>query len=146
MNNMQRDIFMLAMVGYAEASDQGQAGLRAQMHSAVNRHHAVDEHGKPRWYTRKTIAATLLVPFAYSAENTKDPNRVRAMETDMDDVIMQVCFSEALLAVSGTSPDPTDGATHYYAVGSEPPDWAEPDTGAIYTCQVGAHKFYKNVA
>lgn len=148
MNNRDRDIFFVGFVAYAEASDQGQMGIRAQCHSVVNRFKEKD------WDARKTISATLFVPYAYSALNTEEPNRIRAATVDMDDPIMKLCMLEAKNAVEGISEDPTGGATHYYSpkVMKTPPNWV---TGvrkgkqvappATFTVQIGDHRFYKEV-
>lgn len=141
-----RDIFMLALVAYAEASDQGQDGIRGQIHSAINRH-------KTRaWYTGKNIAATLLHPYAYSCMNSNDPNRVRAVQVDTDDFIWLLCMEEAEAAFAGTSDDPTNGATHYFKNGSPEPNWVSGKKDgkqvappAIFTKQIGDHLFYKGV-
>lgn len=44
-------------------------------------------------------------------------------------------------AMSG-EPDPTGGATHYYADTIPAPAWVE---GATFCCQIGHHRFYKDV-
>ncbi len=146
MNSADRDRFFLAFVAYAEARNQGQEGIRAQIHSVLNRHKEGD------WDAGKTISATLFKPYAYSAMNSKDPNRVAAACVDMDDFMWQLCMAEAEAALLGTSNDPTDGATHYYLGGTEEPDWV---TGivkgvqvappAVFCKQIGKHLFYKSV-
>lgn len=139
MNSVDRDIFIVGVTCYCEASNQGQDGIRAVAHSISNRHKA----GK--WFSGTTVAACCLLPYAYSSWNTKDPNRLRAMSTSPLDQVMAMCLDEAKLAVTGDTFDPTDGATHYYADGMEEPDWAKPETGAVFTVQIGQHRFYKGV-
>lgn len=147
MTDLDRDTIILALTAYAEASSEGQDGIRAQVHSVVNR------HAIGRWYSRKTLAGTCLLAFAYSAFNTSDPNRERAAETPTDDPIMHICLKEAALAIQKTTIDPTSGSTHYYAAGTPEPGWvrgvdkdgkqvAEP---AIYTTRIGKHLFYRGV-
>jgi len=140
MTDADRDQLIIALTAFEEASDQGQDGIRAQIHSVVNRHAA----GK--WYSRKTLSGTCLLAYAYSAWNTTDQNRERAVETPMSDVVMETCMTEALWAMSGVSKDPTDGATHYFVAGTPAPSWSDPATGSVFTVQIGQHRFYKSVA
>lgn len=147
MTDLDRDILYLGEVAYAEASSEGRDGVRAQVHSVVNRHLV------NKWYSRKTIAGTLMLAFSYSAENTSDPNRVRAAETPMSDPIMQMCMEEAAAAIAGSTPDPTNGATHYYAAGTPEPGWVKGVNAqgtrvampATFCVQIGKHLFYSGV-
>ncbi len=142
-----RDTMIVAMTAYAEARGEGPAGIRAQIHSVINRHNA------GRWYSGKTLSGTCFLPYAYSAMNTKDPNRVAAAEVPLDDEIFATCLSEAMSAIAGQTQDPTGGATHYYAAGSTEPNWVtgKDDSGkqvappATFTCQIGRHLFFKDV-
>ncbi len=142
-----RDTIYLGETAYAEASDQGQEGIRGQIHSVINRHKA----GK--WYSRKTLAGTVMAAFAYSAMNTSDPNRVRAAETPMDDFTMSLCMAEAAAAIAGTTDDPTQGATHYYRQGTTEPSWVSGKNAngavvaqpAIFTVAIKDHLFFRGV-
>ena len=146
MNNQDRDRFLLAFVAYAEARNQGQEGIRGQIHSVLNRFREKD------WDAGKTVAATLFKPYAYSALNSKDPNRVAAATVDMEDFTWLLCMAEADAALLGTSDDPTDGATHYYVSGSPEPDWVSGVRGgrqvaapAIFCKRIKDHLFYRGV-
>lgn len=154
MTDLDRDLFVVGVNAFDEASDQGLPGIRAQIHSVINRHNAKDASGKARWYARATLAGTVTAPYAYSAQNTLDPNRERGMETPMDNAIMQMCLSEAKQAIAGYTADPTAGATHYYAEGTPEPSWVkgiDPKSGtsvappASFCCKIGKHLFYKDV-
>lgn len=147
MTDADRDLLIIGMTAFDEASDQGQSGIRGQVHSVINRHAA----GK--WYSRKTLAGTCLLAYAYSALNTADPNRERGAETSMDDPVYQLCMAEAAMAIAGTTDDPTLGATHYYRAGTPEPSWV---TGlnaagvqvappATFTVQIKDHLFFKDV-
>ncbi|MNP80458.1 Cell Wall Hydrolase [compost metagenome] len=49
----------------------------------------------------------------------------------------------AKLVVDGTTPDPTGGATHYYAKSMKtPPKWV---AGATKTVTIGNHIFFRDV-
>lgn len=140
MNSVDRDIFIVGVTCYCEASDQHVEGIRAVAHSIVNRHQA----GK--WFSGTTLAACCVFPYAFSSWNTKDPNRLRAMGTSPQDQVMGLCLDEAKMAIAGEIPDPTDGATHYFDSSMAPPTWADPSTGSIKTCTIGRLNFYKGVA
>lgn len=146
MNAQERDVFLLALVAYAEARSEQQAGIRAQIWSVLNRHDA----GK--WYSGKTIGETLFKPYAYSALNTTDPNRGKAVSVDWNDPVWQLCRTEAESALAGLTADPTSDATHYFVAGSPEPDWVsgvrdgkQVAPAATFCCQIGRHKFYKGV-
>lgn len=145
--DLDRDTIILALTAYAEARSEGQDGIRAQVHSVINR------HAVGRWYSRKTVAGTCLLGYAYSAMNTTDGNREAAAEVPMDDPWMTVCVAETQAAIAGTTDDPTQGATHYYRQGTPEPDWVsgvkngvQVAAGAIFTVQIGRHLFYRGVA
>lgn len=143
MTDADRDLMMMILVAFAEASDQGQDGIRAQAHSVLNRYRA------KKWYSGRTIAETIMMPYAYSAMNTDDQNRRRAMREPMDSATMTLCIGEVIAAIGGATEDPTDGATHYYAAGTREPDWvsgAGRAPPAIFCKQIGGHLFFKGVA
>ncbi len=137
-----RDVFLVAMTAFAEARSEGVSGIRAQIHSVINRYREKD------WDAGKSLAATVLKPYAYSAWNSKDPNRVEACSVAMNNTLMQMCINETEMAISGRTDDPTGGATHYYVKGSPEPDWvtgAGRAPAATFTVQIGRHLFYKDV-
>lgn len=148
MNDSDRDIFMVTALAYAEARSEGQDGIRAQIHSTLNRHRA------KKWYSGLTISETIIMPYAYSAMNTDDPNRRAAMRDAMTGEAYAMCLGEAVAALGGATDDPTDGATHYYAAGTPEPTWvsglrkdgtrAAPP--AVLCKQIGKHIFFKGVA
>lgn len=147
MTDADRDILFVAMTAYDEARGEGQIGIRAQIHSVINR------HAVGKWYSRKTLAGTVFLGYAYSALNNTDPNREVGVETSLEDPIYQLCLTEAAMAIAGTSEDPSEGATHYYEQGTAQPSWvmgvnaagAQVAPAAVFTAQVGKHLFYKGV-
>lgn len=142
-----RDLLLVGLTAFGEASDQGRDGIRAQVHSVVNRQRA------GRWYSRKTLAACVMLGYAYSVWNDNDKNAARICEADMSDPVMVMCMEEAAAAIAGTTQDPTGGATHYYVAGTKEPSWVTGRNAkgeqvappATYTVRVGAHLFYKDV-
>ena len=144
MTDADRDLLVVAMVAFDEASNQGTAGIRAVCHCIVNRHRA------GRWYSRKTLAGTCFLSYQFSSLNDADPNRERGVETSVSDPIYFECLGEADAAINGTSIDPTGGATHYYVQGTTEPTWVSgnPSKGvppATFLCQIGVELFYNNV-
>lgn len=148
MTDHDRDVLIGGMTGWQEARGEGLPGIRAFAHTLVNR------HAIGRWYSRKTIAGACLLPYAFSGWMTTDPNHEASAEVSLDDPIMQLCMSEVAMAMAGTTTDPTDGATHYYAAGTAEPDWvsgrnkngAQVAPPATYLKRIGKHLFYKDVA
>lgn len=148
MTDRDRDILVMTITALAEARNQGADGLRAQAHSVVNRHKA----GK--WYSRKSLSGCCLAPYAYSCYTAADQNDTVAAEILCTDPLWQTAESEVRWAIDGTTQDPTLGATHYYAAGTKEPTWVsgKNDRGeqvappAVFTVQIGAHRFYKDVA
>lgn len=139
MTDLDRDLLIVVMTTWQEARGEGRAGIRAVAHAIVNRHAA----GK--WFSRKTLAGTCLLAYAFSGWMTTDPNHEASAEVPMSDPIVRICIEEVTAAITGTTEDPTGGATHYYAEGTKVPDWANPATGSIFTVQIGRHLFYKDV-
>lgn len=151
MTDRDRDAFILAITADCEAADQGDDGLVAVMWSIQNRHRA------KKWFSGKTVAATCVIPYAFSSWNTEDKNRVRALSTGVSDPVLYRALQLADQVLSEFIPDPTNGATHYYStkIMKEPPNWVSGDNPktpgidaapAIFTVQIRDHRFYKGVA
>lgn len=140
----QRDEIIITLTAYGESRSEGAIGIRAQIHSVINRHKV------GRWYSEPTLAATCIRAFQYSEWNTSDPNRLAGCIVPMSDQYMALCNQEAVDALSGASQDPTGGATHYYAAGTPEPTWVPGDITknippATFCGQIGKHLFYKDV-
>lgn len=89
-----------------------------------------------------TVASTVLWPAQFSAWNTRDPNRVRAMLIDDDDPVVQQCMAAWRAAVAGS--DLTHGALMYVN-----PRTATGDLSWIAQCVetacIGQHRFFRPV-
>lgn len=72
-----------------------------------------------------------------------DPNFAYACGLQDDDpmVTKMLAILDGVLAADMAS-DPIQGATHYYATSISEPSWV---AGAIFTVQIGRHRFYKGV-
>lgn len=70
-------------------------------------------------------------------------NLLRMAGTPETDSVLMDALSAYQEALAGNGPDPTGGATHFYAEPLPAPSWTEPP--AIFTVQEGRLRFYRNV-
>lgn len=118
-----------------EASGEGEEGMEAVAFVLVNR----VKDG--RW--GENLASVVLAPAQFSCWNTTDPNRRRIAEMKNDDPVLLKAIELVALAMDGSKPDPTQGATHYYSTTmAKPPVWA---MTATFVVQIGKQRFYKDV-
>lgn len=117
---------------FMEASDQPLIGKQAVAAVIVNR----QKSGK----FGPTIAAVCLARLQFSCWNDADPNRERMARTLDDDGVLQQCQQVMQDAMNG-APDPTGGATFYYATSmTTPPSWA----ASMIPCgQFGSQLFFR---
>lgn len=119
---------------WMEARGEGEAGMRAVAAVLVNRLRS----GK--W--GKTLASVCLAPFQFSCWNTSDPNRRAMADLDENDPLLLSALAYVADAESGNVPDPTNGATHYYATGTPDPAWVKV---ARFEGKIGHHFFFSHV-
>lgn len=95
---------------------------------------------KLRYQSDGTVAGTVLRPYQFSGWNTRDPNRLRSVTLDDNDIILMLCKDAWQRAKEGSRV--TKGAVHYYNphVVIQPPDWT---SNCIQTVTIGKHAFYK---
>lgn len=134
----ERDIFARTLWG--EARGEGLAGQIAVAWTIRNR---VND-GKAKSWWGEGYAGVCLKAWQFSCWNKNDPNYLYLSGTKL---IPFREFAQAQIAadqvMAGKVPDPTGGATHYYATSMpKPPIWAK---GAGQTLKLGNHIFYKNV-
>ena len=119
---------------YMEASGEPSLGRQAVAHVLVNR------VADGRWGS--SLASVCLARAQFSCWDERDPNRMRLARLADTDAILLECLAFVDAAVAG-EPDPTGGATFYYAdTMPNPPSWASQGT---FTAQIGHHRFYKDV-
>lgn len=119
---------------YGESRGEPEDGQRAVAHVLVNR------QASGRW--GKSLAAVCLAPAQFSCWNTNDPNRRLMLELP-DEHPALIKFGEMIAEALAGAPDPTLGATHYYAASMQtPPAWIQ---GATSCGRIGNHFFYKDV-
>lgn len=118
---------------YGEARGESVEGRKAVAHVILNRQKT------GRW--GKTLAQVCLKKAQFSCWLQTDPNwKVITSLSDYDTIMIEMA---AALNAARQEPDPTNGATHYYAVSMPTaPAWT---LGAKFECQIGHHKFYSGV-
>jgi spore germination cell wall hydrolase CwlJ-like protein len=134
------EIDILARTLWGEARGESQAGMEAVAWTIRNR--VFDGKAKSWW--GEGYAGVCQKPWQFSCWNANDPNSpylkgakpIPAGE-------YKKALAAATAVVNGAVPDPTNGATHYYATTiPKPPKWV---IGATQTFKLGQHVFFKNV-
>lgn len=136
---------IVARTAYGEASSEGWMGILAVVNVINNRARL---HGI-------SLAEVCLQGLQFSCWNAvlngkNNPDRMRMARAADDDVVLAQC-RDAVDKVVGRGdnvvpltlpiPDPTDGATSYFVVGTPAPEWA----ASMHCCGIiGKHVFYKD--
>ena len=140
--NRDRDI--LARTLWGEARGEGLAGQIAVAWSIRNRVE-LDLHkdGKPDWWG-EGYTDVCLKRWQFSCWNTIDPNYLFLTGAKaIPAAQLAQAYRAADLVMSGAAPDPTGGATHYYATTMrKAPIWA---AKAKQTLKLGHHIFFRGV-
>jgi spore germination cell wall hydrolase CwlJ-like protein len=140
MNVSEKDRDILARTLWGEARGESSAGLLAVAWTIRNR---VND-GKTKSWWGEGYAGVCQKPYQFSCWNKNDPNYASLSGAK------QIPFrelAEARIAadqvIDGKVPDPTGGATHYYATTmANAPTWAK---RANQTLKLGHHVFFKDV-
>ena len=144
MSVSERDRDILARTLWGEARGESLAGQIAVAWTIRNRV-TMDLHndGKPDWWG-EGYAGVCLKPYQFSCWNRNDPNfAYLSGEKDISFRELAQARIAADQVIDGKVPDPTDGATHYYAtIMLKPPVWVK---GAKQTLALGHHVFFKDV-
>ena len=136
----EKDRDILARTLWGEARGEALVGQIAVAWTIRNR--VFD--GKTKSWWGEGYAGVCQKPYQFSCWNKNDPNY--AYLSGAKPIPVRE-FAQAQIAadqvLAGKIPDPTGGATHYYATTmSKPPDWAKK---ATQTLKVGRHIFFKDV-
>jgi N-acetylmuramoyl-L-alanine amidase len=135
-----RDRDVLARTLWGESRGEGFDGMVAVAWSIRNR---VEDHRDKSW-RGDGYASVCQASWQYICWDQSDPNfpylsgakQIPAGE-------FANCQRAAAAVIDGTAPDPTGGATHYYATTMpKAPAWA---AKAIQTLKLGHHIFFKDV-
>ena len=140
MTATENDREILARTLWGEARGESLAGQIAVAWTIRNR---VND-GKAKSWWGEGYAGVCQKPYQFSCWNRNDPNYAYLSGAKP---IPPAQYAQALKAagqvMAGTMPDPTGGATHYYATTMpKPPAWAK---GAKQTMKLGQHVFFKDV-
>ena len=140
MTPSERERDVLARTLWGEARGEDLVGQIAVAWTIRNR--VFD--GKTKSWWGEGYTGVCLKPWQFSCWNKNDPNYAYLSGARP---ISAREFKQALTAadhvIGSNGPDPTNGATHYYATTvPKPPTWAK---CAEQTLKLGHHIFFKNV-
>ena len=130
-NPERAEVEMLARTAIGEARGEGDEGMRAVMHTIMNR--VAQTPGG-------TVTDIVMAPSQFSAWDMNNPNREFMESIKLEENESLIDMAEKV--ISRQDKDPTGGATHYYAPKhvEEAPGWA----GKMEkTATIGGHEFYK---
>ena len=140
MTETEKDRDVLARTLYGEARGESLAGMVAVAWTIRNR---VND-GKAKSWWGEGYAGVCLKPYQFSCWNKNDPNfpfLSGAKPIPVAEMAKAVMVATAVM--DGAYPDPTGGATHYYATTMpKAPTWA---AKAKQTLRLGHHLFFKEV-
>ena len=136
----EKDRDVLARTLWGEARGESLVGQIAVAWTIRNR---VND-GKARSWWGEGYTGVCQKPYQFSCWNRNDPNFAYLSGAKL---IPFREFAQAQIAadqvIAGKVPDPTGGATHYYATSMKtPPAWA---AKAKQTLKLGGHVFFKDV-
>jgi spore germination cell wall hydrolase CwlJ-like protein len=140
----EQDIDILARTLYGEARGEGFGGMIAVGWTIRNRvEKDLGNDGRPDWWGEGYVGVCLR-PYQFSCWNQNDPNYPYLSGAKTIPNAQYMKAREAAVAViEAREPDPTAGATHYYAKSMKtPPNWVK---GAKPTVTIGNHRFFKDV-
>ena len=140
MINTEKDRDILARTLWGEARGESLTGQIAVAWTIRNR--VFDGKAKSWW--GEGYSGVCLKPWQFSCWNKNDPNDAYLSGAKP---IPAAQYAQALKAadqvMADATPDPTGGATHYYATTMpKAPTWAK---GAKQTLKLGQHVFFKDV-
>lgn len=139
------DIDMAARTLFGEARGEGWQGLVAVAWVIRNRAElsAAQEKrtGKALWWGGPDLLSVVRKDWQFSCWNADDPNCEKLRQLDELDPTFAQCRRVVEAVLTGMEPDPTNGATHYFAPRAvkSPPLWAK---GKTPVAVVGRHEFY----
>ena len=129
----------LARTIYGEARGEPVRGKEAVAAVVVNRVRRARLRNGYWW--GHDIKSVCQKPWQFSCWNEDDLNLEKITTVTAANSVFKTCLRVARRALAGTLKDPTGGATHYHALGIEPP-WARSQEPSA---TIGRHKFYANI-
>ncbi|WP_458725058.1 cell wall hydrolase [Pseudomonas mandelii] len=140
----ERDRDILARTLWGEARGEDLIGQIAVAWTIRNRVETdLHNDGKPDWWG-EGFARVCQAPYQFSCWNRNDPNYPSlsgAKAVPFRELAQAQIAADQV--IDGKVPDPTGGATHYYAIAmKKAPGWA---VRAKETVRLGGHVFFKDV-
>lgn len=136
------DLTVMGRTVFGEAGGESRMGKVAVAWAIKNRVQLdINNDGKPDWWG-EGIQGVCLKPMQFSCWNEGDPVHKRMMAARTFE--LRDCLLAAYGVLIGEEPDPTGGATHYFAEYIPTPKWAR-GKEQLMTVQIGVHKFYKGI-
>lgn len=132
------DLDLMTRTVYGEARGEIPAGQVAVAWCIRNRAEIdLGNDGRPDWWG-EGIGGVCLKPFQFSCWLPNDPMfpKIKVARTSQLAECLKACYA----VLAGEAPDPTGGATHYYADTIPTPKWAIGKTPAAV---IGAHRFFR---
>jgi len=124
----------MARTVYGEARGEGAAGMTAVAWVIKNR------AAKPGWWGHD-IESVCRARMQFDCWNANDPNSAKCAAVTLADPYFAEATNICSAVISGATPDPTDGATYYYAKSMpHPPEWA---VGKTPTATIGSQIFFR---
>lgn len=137
------DVGLLALLIWSEARGEPYWGQVAVGWVAKNRAR------RGGWYGR-TLREVILKPWQFSWFNPFTTGRQidsftgEAVELPAVPMVGEPLRMMAAQVLEGSLPDPTGGATHFYATWlPAAPDWAA-RSSMRFMCEIGQHRFYRD--
>lgn len=140
----ETDVDVVARTLFGEARGETVQGQQAVAWVIRNRVDAqLRSDGKPDWWG-EGYNDVCRKAYQFSCWNRNDPNfPFLSGAKAIGDRLFASLKAVAMTVIRGEVPDPTGGATHYYATTMpKAPAWV---AGAKFTVQIGAHRFYRDV-
>jgi N-acetylmuramoyl-L-alanine amidase len=129
-------LVILARTVYGEARSESWIGKVAVAWVVRNR------AAKGGWWGADVLSCCMK-PWQFSCWNANDPNRKKLEQaTTRKSAIFRECLAAAAAVLADLEPDPTGGATHYFADYIQTPKWAK---GKTPTITIGHHLFFTHI-
>jgi N-acetylmuramoyl-L-alanine amidase len=125
---------LLARCIWGEARGESIRGKLAVAHVVLNRVNANSYYGS-------SIKEVILKPLHFSCFNENNPNLAKILSLNSSNPDLAYCQAVADVSLLTGNPDPTGGATHYYAAHVKPSWVSSPQMK--FLCKIGNHLFYR---
>jgi hypothetical protein len=98
--------------------------------------------GKPDWWGEGYLGVCLR-PYQFSCWLKNDPTYAKVATATLEDPVFSRAYGIGCLVRADDLPDPTGGATHYFADTIPPPKWV---ASLEELTKIGHHSFFRDPA